>query len=184
MRDKQVLDWSNSSVRWSSYEGIPFAVSSCGFIYMPPYVDKLGRSVKGNCTRGNPNNFGYHQFQLGRRNHKIHIVVASAFIGERPEGMFVDHIDGDKSNNDASNLRYLTPRQNMRACRKNTRGSTSRYRGVHWNTRDQNWVSSIKHCGKSIRIGSFKCEHDAAAAYNKKRQELGWPIEGQNLIKR
>ena len=34
-------------------------------------------------------------------------LVAEAFIGERPELHDVDHIDGDTSNNQASNLRYL-----------------------------------------------------------------------------
>lgn len=40
---------------------------------------------------------------------KIHQLVYNAFIGEVPEGMVIDHIDRDKSNNDFTNLRAVTP---------------------------------------------------------------------------
>lgn len=39
-------------------------------------------------------------------------LVALAFIGERPEGYQVCHIDGDVTNNKLSNLRYDTRSQN------------------------------------------------------------------------
>ncbi|CBN80419.1 EsV-1-119 [Ectocarpus siliculosus] len=42
----------------------------------------------------------------------VHVLVAEAFIGERPNGYQVDHIDGFEGNNDVSNLRYLSPSDN------------------------------------------------------------------------
>ena len=38
--------------------------------------------------------------------------VSLAFIGERPEGFDIDHIDGVRGNNQPSNLRYCTRQEN------------------------------------------------------------------------
>lgn len=42
----------------------------------------------------------------------VHILIAKTFIGERPEGYAVCHIDGDNQNNSIDNLTYDTYRQN------------------------------------------------------------------------
>jgi len=39
--------------------------------------------------------------------------VCMAFYGDRGEGMHVDHIDGDKTNDSASNLQWLSQADNM-----------------------------------------------------------------------
>jgi len=43
----------------------------------------------------------------------IHVVVAETFIGPRPSGMVVRHIDGDRYNNAAANICYGTPNENV-----------------------------------------------------------------------
>lgn len=47
-------------------------------------------------------------------NFYIHTLVAEAFIGARPEGFVVNHIDGDKQNNHVSNLEYISVGDNNR----------------------------------------------------------------------
>ncbi len=43
---------------------------------------------------------------------KIHILVATAFIGDKPPSCQVNHKDGNKGNNCASNLEYVTQSEN------------------------------------------------------------------------
>ena len=92
-------------------------------------VSSLGR-VRSWCVRGSwvgnrseeprmlsilDNGNGYQQVSLGRgKKRYVHDLVAAAFIGEKPDGCHVCHIDYDKSNNRASNLRYDTPSGNSR----------------------------------------------------------------------
>lgn len=63
---------------------------------------------------------GYRGAQLSVKGWKgkqklvlIHWLVAEYFIGPRPEGQFVRHLDGDKLNNHVSNLAYGTPKENV-----------------------------------------------------------------------
>lgn len=44
---------------------------------------------------------------------KIHCLVLEAFVGPCPAGHECGHTDGNPSNNHVSNLRWVTPRQNM-----------------------------------------------------------------------
>jgi hypothetical protein len=61
-------------------------------------------------------NCGYKYFQLqrdGKRtNHLVHHAVAKLFIDDRPENLVIDHIDRNKLNNNVSNLRYITQKEN------------------------------------------------------------------------
>jgi hypothetical protein len=59
---------------------------------------------------------GYPSLSLCRKSKqshvKIHSLVAKAFIGPLQPGMTVNHKDGLKTNNDISNLEYLTRQEN------------------------------------------------------------------------
>lgn len=61
--------------------------------------------------------YGYPRVVLNvdrvRRAYSVHSLVAAAFIGPCPDGMEVDHIDRDRTNNRASNLRYVTHAVNL-----------------------------------------------------------------------
>lgn len=48
-----------------------------------------------------------------KRIRKVHALVAEAFIGPRPDGLEVRHIDGDRMHCSLSNIRYGTRAENM-----------------------------------------------------------------------
>lgn len=45
---------------------------------------------------------------------KNHIIVAACWLGPRPEGMQIDHINRNTHDNRPANLRYVTPAENSR----------------------------------------------------------------------
>lgn len=59
---------------------------------------------------------GYYRVRLTRRGESykplVHLIVAEAFLGSRPEGQVVRHKDGDKLNISADNLEYGTRSEN------------------------------------------------------------------------
>jgi len=77
-----------------------------------------------------------------------------------------DHIDGNKLNNQRSNLRLCTIAQNghNRGPNKNNRTG---YKGVFHALGYNGFTSKIGVNGKGIYLGSFKTPEEAALAYNK-----------------
>mgnify|MGYP001809888964 CR=1 FL=1 len=77
--------------------------------------DGRTRYKSGVCLKPRPNPAGYLRVGLGgnARDRYIHALVAEAFIGPRPKGLDVNHIDGDKTNNAVDNLEYCTRKVNI-----------------------------------------------------------------------
>lgn len=93
--------------RWRPVCGYDYEVSSLGRVRSPRGLKTLTKALNGYLVVG-----------LWRGNKGwvpcVHALVAAAFIGPRPEGLHVNHIDGNKTNNRAENLEYVTLAQNTR----------------------------------------------------------------------
>jgi hypothetical protein len=85
--------------------------------------------------------------------------------------MDIDHVDGDRLNNQKSNLRFATRSQNMANSRPH-KSSSSKYKGVTWDRYGGKWKAAIMHHGKNYHIGRYSDELEAARAYNEKAREL------------
>lgn len=48
-----------------------------------------------------------------RTTQRVHQLVAAAFLGTRPPGMQINHINGNKSDNRVENLEYVTRSENV-----------------------------------------------------------------------
>lgn len=81
------------------------------------YVDRHGEvygSNRGERLTPMPNR-QYLSVRLAGKTRPIHRVVAEAFIPNPDNKPEVDHIDGNKHNNNADNLRWVTRSENMKA---------------------------------------------------------------------
>ena len=89
------------------------------------------------------------------------------FIMNATKGMEVDHIDHNGLNNQKSNLRNCTKKENTRNRRAYGK---SQYRGVDFHKGQMR--ARIGCNGQSIHIGYFKTEKEAALVYDLKAKEL------------
>lgn len=87
-----------------------------------------------------------------------------------PEGMEVDHINGDTLYNRKSNLRICTHADNT--YNKKPKIATSSYKGVSVHNSTKKWYSQISYKHKKHYIGLFKHEVRAAKAYDNRALEL------------
>lgn len=83
------------------------------------------------------------------------------------EGQLVDHINHNGLDNRKANLRLATAAQNARNRQKCKSKKTSKYKGVCWHKRDKKWTGRILVNSKSIALGYFEDEKEAARAYDR-----------------
>lgn len=101
--------------------------------------------------------------RTGDKQRKVYL--HRAILGE-PDGLEVDHKDGNGLKNTRDNLRAATTSQNQQNARISKR-NTSGFRGVHWDKRDQRWRAYIKVNRKQTHLGNFTTPEAAHAAYCK-----------------
>jgi len=104
-----------------------------------------------------------------------------AFNGPIPEGIHVDHINGDRSDDRLCNLRLATVSENNRAHKAKSPGGSSKYRGVSWSKKDKRWLAQIAVNSKTQHIGSYHTEKTAAIARDLAAYDAGYANEGLNF---
>lgn len=93
------------------------------------------------------------------KNKKLH-----RFLMNCPEGMIVDHKDGNTLNNTRENLRICSPIENSR--NRGKRIGTLKYKGVSYVKSRGFYYAHIRHNDQLIHLGQFEHEVNAAKAYN------------------
>lgn len=113
---------------------------------------------------------GYRKVKLKGQNFKAHRIAILFITGEMPIGP-VDHINGDRSDNRALNLRSCTDAGNAHNAKLRS-DNTSGYKGVSFHKQSGKWTARIMHNRVHINIGSYETPDLAYAAYCEKANEL------------
>ena len=119
------------------------------------------------------NRYRWNAFDSGgkiyaRRSYPGGTILMHREIMQTPDGMVVDHINGNSLNNRQCNLRNCTPRQNEH--NKPPRSGKSRFKGVY--PRGDKWFAAIKSGGTTHYLGTFDDQIEAAKARDRKAYEL------------
>lgn len=99
------------------YEGL-YKVSNLGNIKSLDRTDCSGRKIKGKIIKQSQNRGGYKYIKLHKnseiKNVSVHRLVAVAFVENIHEKKCVNHIDGNKHNNNSNNLEWVTQSENIK----------------------------------------------------------------------
>jgi hypothetical protein len=109
---------------------------------------------------GSPPHLYARRIDNERRTIHMHRVILDA-----PQGIQVDHINGNRFDNRRSNLRCATHQQNQfnRGARRN---GSSQYKGVSWIAKHRRWQATIAIDSRNTNLGWFTDEVEAARAYD------------------
>jgi hypothetical protein len=90
-----------------------------------------------------------------RRTVRLHQMVAEAALGAKPGGMQVDHINGDRLDDRAANLRYVSERVNWTNRNRPNQNNTSGSTGVRRRENRRSWVAQWQDGAGALRQASF-----------------------------
>lgn len=120
-------------------------------------------------------------FYAGRNSPWINgkhyqIMMHWEIIGRPPKGMMSDHCNGCGIDNQRSNLRFVTNRQNQQNMRNTNK--SSRYPGVSWFKARKKWRVQIKINGIQKHLGLFTDEYEAFEVYRQTVNDIDEKVVG------
>ena len=144
----------------------PLAVLQEFFSY-DPETGQLLRAKRSNnrlagSVVGTKDAYGYLTVNFQKSHYKVHRIIWLFLTGSDPGELTIDHIDGNRSNNRAANLRLATRQQQV--------WNVPERRG--WYEQNGRYFSAIRHRGKQRRLGGYTTAEEAHAAYLEACAEL------------
>lgn len=107
---------------WKEIKDFPnYQISNLGRVKALKYYSNIHKKYYDRelILKEKENKYGYRFVSLGcgkrgkRKNIAIHRLVAQAFITNKNNYREINHIDGNKSNNQVNNLEWCTRRENV-----------------------------------------------------------------------
>jgi hypothetical protein len=137
------------------------------FVYKNDTLYRIIKYTNSLRLAGSKNSRGYYNVGIKNKTFLLHRLVFLYHHGYMPQ--FIDHIDGDKSNNKIENLRESTISQN--SCNvKITKRNTSGIKGVSFNKKSGKWHSRCYYRGKRYDLGLHDDINDAEIAVKNFRE--------------
>lgn len=124
------------------YKGL-YSVDNMGNVYSVCYN---WRGYGERKLKTNINKYGYATVSLTKesksKNVRVHKIVAEAFLGNKPDGLQIRHLDGNKLNNNFENLKYGTAMENAQD--REIHGNTARGERIGTSKLTDNQVNEIR----------------------------------------
>lgn len=122
----------------------------------------------GECVDKN----GYKKIDFFRKKYLTHRIIFLLENGYLPENP-IDHIDGDKLNNNINNLREVSTLCNVRNSRISPENK-NKITGVYYSTKYKVWYSQIGVNRRNRHLGNYESKEEAILARFAAEQCLGW----------
>lgn len=122
---------------------------------------KPRRRIKTGAVAGGVNNRGYLRIKLDNKFYSSHRLAWLYVHGVWPKN-FIDHINGDKSDNRICNLREATRRENAQNLKIHRAGKLA---GCSYNKKINKWNARMTINKKYINLGFYETEVEAHLAY-------------------
>lgn len=114
------------------------------------YSSKWKKPIKLKPQKASQSAKGYYQVRLFSKQFKkgklqyIHRIIYETFVGDIPDGYEIDHIDGDTTNNEISNLQIIKPRDNK----------LKYYKGkdIHWRQYRDDFIKTYEELGTLKKV--------------------------------
>ena len=122
-----------------------------------PMVARTSRKLNERCDKISPT--GYRKVYLAPHRYYAHRIAWTLYYGMEPIN-FIDHINGDKTDNRIANLRLADHHENlwnMPVYSSNKSG----IKGVYWRPKNKAWGASITVNGSRKYLGSFNTLDEA-----------------------
>lgn len=162
------------------YEGF-YKVSNFGNIASLNYK----RSYKPKLMKPSRHHTGYNIVKLSdgarRKTKLVHVLVAQAFIPQIPGKRFVNHIDGNKSNNFVGNLEWVTVKENtthaIRTGLRDPHNVPRKYGKDHYSSKPV-----LQYDSKGNFIKKWDCQSDASRAFGGKPGTVSIYVDKPNKL--
>lgn len=147
MNRNKIFSYDDGVIRWRDREAHEFKSIRNFNMWRTRF---LGR-VAGCVHAPSSGRERYIRVRYNGRMYANHRVIWEMHNGKIPDGMEIDHIDGNGLNNRIENLRCVPHAINCKNLPKRI-DNTSGLVGVTWGEKEQRWIATIG--GK--RLGAFK----------------------------
>lgn len=144
---------------------------------------RIKNMMTNNLVPQNISNSGYYRVGLylnnKSKNKEVHRIVAETFIDNPENKIEVNHIDGNKLNNNVDNLEWVTHKENINHAWKNNLFEPVREASKRYGKNNPSAKGVIQYDINENKIEEYECIEDAAIKTNVNKTNIGKCCNGR-----